>query len=422
MAYRIKIPQKPARFLWTVSCVGLCLLAAVLIREARPPGDMAKIPTLPIESQAAGFEAASKENLSERVIYPFSVIPGGVRDAGELSEKMKKDPVVAAHYSGFGVAKARPVAAREATPVHVAYRIGDKVYWTAKKVRLHKGETLITDGRNVARGRCGNRVSVLAQEPTSPEEPPAEVLDTPVPPSGIDTASSPLPAGMQALLDELKSPSAFPALDAPFLSQSSSVPDIWMPGSPIGGNPGSAIGGGPGSSMGGGPGGGSPGGSGVSSLPVFSYPGQEGINPGTPGVPIIGGGGNNGTLPSVVPPYTPPPGPGSSPTSPSVPGSGSQPGAPGSGGEGLNPYVPVVPTPPISPIVPLPPGQGPGGGNPPGGDTLPGIIPGGGGETLPPVPGPENPGSEIPSVPEAGTLALLGAGLLLLGLRGFSRR
>jgi hypothetical protein len=396
----IKIPQNPPKLLWTAVLASLSILAAIIIREARPPSDAAKIPTQPIKPLAMDSQSASAKSPSLRVVYPYSVIPGGVRDAGELLEKIKSDPVVAAHYSGFSAAKARPVAAREATPVHVAYRIGDKVYWTAKKVRLARGETLIADGRNLARGRCGNRVSVLAQEPTSPVEPPAGVLDTPVPPAGPVIAGNPLPAGMETLLDELRSPNALPPLDSPFLSQGSAVPSIWMPGSPIGEDFGGS----------------GSGGSGVSSLPVFSYPGQEGISPGIPAVPITGGGGNSGTSSSVVPASTPPVAPGPSPTSPSVPGSGSQPGTSGSGSEGLNPYIPVIPIPPITPVVPLPPspGQGPIGGNPPNGDSPPGITPGGLGETPPPIPGPASPGSEIPSVPEADTLVLLGAGLILL--------
>jgi len=32
--------------------------------------------------------------------------------------------------------------------MYVAYRKGDKVYWTRKKVALHPGETLISDGKN----------------------------------------------------------------------------------------------------------------------------------------------------------------------------------------------------------------------------------------------------------------------------------
>jgi len=31
--------------------------------------------------------------------------------------------------------------------MYVAYRKGDKVYWTRKKVALHPGETLISDGK-----------------------------------------------------------------------------------------------------------------------------------------------------------------------------------------------------------------------------------------------------------------------------------
>ena len=65
--------------------------------------------------------------------------------------------------------------------VHVSYRVGGSLYWTKNRVRIPKGETLITDGRHFARARCGNRVSVLAEAPTLPDEPLPEELESPVP-------------------------------------------------------------------------------------------------------------------------------------------------------------------------------------------------------------------------------------------------
>ncbi len=116
----------------------------------------------------------------DRTVYPYSVIPGGVRTRAELASRMAEDPVIESHYENFDVAQARFVKSGEMQPVHVAYRIGEDVFWTAKTVRIPEGETLITDGSSLARTRCGNRISVLPQEPVSEAEPPIETFDIPV--------------------------------------------------------------------------------------------------------------------------------------------------------------------------------------------------------------------------------------------------
>ncbi len=77
--------------------------------------------------------------------------------------------------------KSRIVELKADKAAYVSYRINDKVYWTKKKVRLAKGEKLLTDGANYARARCGNRISEVSQAPTSAEEPTHALLDTPIP-------------------------------------------------------------------------------------------------------------------------------------------------------------------------------------------------------------------------------------------------
>jgi len=114
------------------------------------------------------------------LVYPYSVIPGGVRSREELSRKIEKDPVVATHFAGFQADDARIVKSEEPQSVYVSYRRQNKVYWTAKTVKIPKGETLITDGKDTARTRCGNKISVLPQEPIAEEEPPPETFEVPI--------------------------------------------------------------------------------------------------------------------------------------------------------------------------------------------------------------------------------------------------
>ncbi len=115
-----------------------------------------------------------------RPVYPYSVVPGGIQDAKELKWVAEHDPVVAAHYAGFDYDHARVVRLTLARTVYMSYRIGNNVYWMRRRITLHKGEKLITDGRMTARGRCANQVSETPQQQASPAEPSPEKFDEPL--------------------------------------------------------------------------------------------------------------------------------------------------------------------------------------------------------------------------------------------------
>jgi hypothetical protein len=110
-------------------------------------------------SPALSTESWAVESRAVRPVYRYSLIPGGVESLEELQKAMQRDPVVAKHFQGFDFQRAHLVRVSETQSMHVAYRLGDKVYWTRKKVSLHPGETLISDGKITARTRCGNRVA-----------------------------------------------------------------------------------------------------------------------------------------------------------------------------------------------------------------------------------------------------------------------
>jgi hypothetical protein len=144
-------------------------------------------------------EQESLRQMKDRPVYPYSVAPGGVRDARELKWITEHDPVVAEHYAGFDYGRAHVVKVVLAREVYVSYRIGSKLYWTRHPIRLKKGETLLTDGSMTARTRCGNRVEEKPQQATSNFEPPAAKFDEPMlPATGTSTAS--LPAPLQTAL------------------------------------------------------------------------------------------------------------------------------------------------------------------------------------------------------------------------------
>lgn len=128
-------------------------------------------------SRAYSLEIDSRPG---RPAYLYSVIPGGVASAEELRQAMDHDPVVAQQFAGFDFQRAHLVQVSEKQSMHVAYRMGDKVYWTRKKVALHPGETLISDGKIVARTRCGNRIALAPLGPPALTEPADADLNQPL--------------------------------------------------------------------------------------------------------------------------------------------------------------------------------------------------------------------------------------------------
>jgi hypothetical protein len=140
-------------------------------------------------ASAAARSARNKKYIARIPgVYPYSIVPGGLKDPSELRSIALRDYVVRQHYSHFDYNQARLVRATEAREVYLSYRIRDTVYWTRKKVRLHPGELLLTDGKITARARCGNQISDTAKPEVSEEEPAEDVLDQTV--AALDSAPS----------------------------------------------------------------------------------------------------------------------------------------------------------------------------------------------------------------------------------------
>lgn len=93
-----------------------------------------------------------------RAVFPYSVIPGGVRDQEELWQSILHDPVVAEHYRDIRPAAMFPMRLAIDTDGYVSYRIGNQLFWTRQLVRIKKGELVLTDRHSMIRGRCGNQI------------------------------------------------------------------------------------------------------------------------------------------------------------------------------------------------------------------------------------------------------------------------
>ena len=126
----------------------------------------------------------SAQSLSQRPIFPYSIIAGGVRDAHELQNAAAADSVVARHYSDFRISQARTIQLNRPLAMYVSYRRKNQVYWTKNRMVIPAGESLMWDGENLARVRCANRLSAIAAKPVAASEPTTEELSEPtfVPP------------------------------------------------------------------------------------------------------------------------------------------------------------------------------------------------------------------------------------------------
>lgn len=175
---RIHKKSRVNRVLFILACALIGLGAVYYASTAlhtkpveRTPDLSEKFVPLPDENAQFAEEA--------RLVYPYSVIPGGIRSRDELAAYVATDKVVADHYSDFNVPNASIIEAPKTRMMYVSYRVGDQVYWTKNQVKIPAGEMLVTDGECEGRLRCGNRVSASPMGPVNDQEPMVETFDMP---------------------------------------------------------------------------------------------------------------------------------------------------------------------------------------------------------------------------------------------------
>lgn len=192
---------------------------------------------------AAGNSLRSASLLASRPLFPYSVIPGGAYSGQELRNAIERDPIVAHHYADFDLANVRIIRLDQDRMEYVSYRLGDRVFWTNRELRIRKGETLITDGTHLARTRCGNRLSDHAAQPTSDAQPSAAALQSPAP------ATPPEPVASPELFARNYLPEEIPQVGAPLIPPvggspggptGSVIPPVYFPIVGGGGTPGSS--------------------------------------------------------------------------------------------------------------------------------------------------------------------------------------
>jgi hypothetical protein len=161
--------------------LGVAGCAALLLHQQaqRPEREAAMAAPMAAPAAPAVLPVAAEASpAAARRVYPYSIVPGGVSDRIELARAVMTDRVVAAHYAGFALDRASLRTVTTARAVYVSYRKGDQVYWTARKVMLAEGESVLSDGQNEIRARCGNRISDTPQLPVEVKGPDEHELDS----------------------------------------------------------------------------------------------------------------------------------------------------------------------------------------------------------------------------------------------------
>jgi hypothetical protein len=145
-----------------------------------------------------------------RATYPYSVVPGGVYSPQEVADSVAHDPVARKHYDGIETDRLWVTTARQPMLAYVSYRYRDAVAWTTHPITIAKGETLLTDGENFIRARCGNRLvefkkprPLPATADVVPPPPPDIVFDTPLPSFAPPTIRQPAPPIESVLAKEV---------------------------------------------------------------------------------------------------------------------------------------------------------------------------------------------------------------------------
>jgi hypothetical protein len=177
---RLKQRLAAAGLLGVAACAAVYALA---MRESTAPvvSAQAHAPAAAATPAPAVLRTAAQvETKKTRRVYPYSIVPGGVLNRQELTHAVVMDKVVAEHYAAFEADKATVKTVAKPRGVYVSYRKGDKVFWTAKKLQLAEGETLLSDGQNEIRTRCGNRISDVPRQPVEANGPGEEELDASV--------------------------------------------------------------------------------------------------------------------------------------------------------------------------------------------------------------------------------------------------
>lgn len=156
----------------------LAFLVASAYELVRFAGAVAQLPPGAWRKPWGGIERyePAPDYRAARARFPYSVVPGGVLSDTEVNASIAKDAVVARHYRDILAARLQLARLNAAVEVYASYRSANSVYWTTHKIRVPRGELILSDGTHMIRARCGNRLAFTLplpdwSEPVTPDRP-----------------------------------------------------------------------------------------------------------------------------------------------------------------------------------------------------------------------------------------------------------
>lgn len=164
---------------WRTLCaVAVCaLVACVVVLDPSKPRPASSAADFDVATSHDGRPPVAETHHSWREVYPYSVVPGGVYTTRELADAVADDPAVAEHYADIALPAMRVTVVDSPREAYMSYRLGDRIFWTTRKLRLREGERILTNGDVAIRARCGNRLSDVPMMPTSEVEPAADEFE-----------------------------------------------------------------------------------------------------------------------------------------------------------------------------------------------------------------------------------------------------
>ena len=157
--------KSSARAQLCIACALAGFLLMMVIRGSEPATRSSLSPFTPATTAVV---VRTKGVPEIRPVYRHSVVRGGVYSNIEASAAVQADAVVRAHYKAVNVSTLRPIVLDRAVDRYVSFRRDDRIYWTARRLRVPKGELLLSDRESLVRARCGNRLADTPQQPTVP--------------------------------------------------------------------------------------------------------------------------------------------------------------------------------------------------------------------------------------------------------------
>jgi len=171
----------------------VCVVAIGLTIHPAPPERLDPSASIPPGqySPPAGWDLGlgavvpmAETTFPDRPVYRHSIVPGGVYSRTEVEEAAIRMPDVAEHYRSVNIQRLAPAQVSRDGLYYASYRRDGAIFWTSYRLRVDSKETVLGDGKQLVRARCGNLLSESPLKPVLPPEleplePEMSVLDVP---------------------------------------------------------------------------------------------------------------------------------------------------------------------------------------------------------------------------------------------------